>query len=90
MGHAHNPRRSWTKDELCSVSFYMYLGNHRYTVTPSYGMVEDVVWKVGVGNKIFINNSLTSPKLFTDLHNRKLKACGTVSHKKVLKLYDWK
>jgi hypothetical protein len=55
-------------------------------------MVEDLVWKVGVGHKIFINNSLSSPKRFTDLHNRKMKACGTVLHKrkKVLKLYDWK
>jgi hypothetical protein len=49
-------------------------------VTPTQGIVLELVWKVGVGHKIFMDNYFTLPKLFSDLHHRKINACGKVHH----------
>jgi hypothetical protein len=64
----------------------VYLGKQRNVastdVTPTHGTVLELVWKVGVGHKIFMDNYFTLPKLFSDLHHRKINACSTVRHKR--------
>jgi hypothetical protein len=63
----------------------VYLGKQRNVgstdVTPKHGTVLELVQKVeGAGHKLFMDNYFTSPKLFNDLHHRKINACGTVCH----------
>jgi hypothetical protein len=50
-------------------------------LTPTHGIVLELVRKVGVGHKIFMNSYFTSPKLINDLHI-KINACGTVHYKR--------
>jgi hypothetical protein len=46
--------------------------------------VLELVHKVeGVDHKIHMDNYFTSPKLFNDLHSRKINACGTVRHNRM-------
>jgi len=46
-----------------------------------HGMVLQVIRRVkGLGHKIFMDNYFTSPALFDDLFQRKIRACGTVCH----------
>jgi hypothetical protein len=63
---------------------WVYLGKQRNMastdVTPTHGMVLQLVRKVGVRHKIFMDDHFTSLKLLSDLHHRKINACGTVHH----------
>jgi hypothetical protein len=48
-------------------------------VTPTHGMILELVQEVeGVGHKMFMDNYFISPKLFSDLHHKKINACSTV------------
>jgi hypothetical protein len=60
----------------------MYQGKQRHMAstdfTPSHGMAQELIRKVaGVGHNYF-----TSLEFFTDIHLRKMNACGTVCHKR--------
>jgi len=47
----------------------------------THGMVLQVIRRVeGQGHKIFMDNYFTSPALFDDLFQRKIRACRTVRH----------
>jgi hypothetical protein len=64
----------------------IYLGKQKNNavgtdITPTHGTVLELVCKVeGVCHKIYMGNYFTSPKLFNDLHSRKINACGPVRH----------
>ncbi|PSN52550.1 PiggyBac transposable element-derived protein 4 [Blattella germanica] len=63
----------------------IYLGKQRNNadtdITPTHGTVLELIHKIeGKGHKIFMDNYFTSPKLFNDLHNRKINGCGTVRY----------
>ena len=63
----------------------VYLGKQRNNadtdITPTHGTVLELVHKIqGKGHKLFMDNYFTSPKLFNDLHNRKINSCGTVRY----------
>jgi hypothetical protein len=56
----------------------VYLGKQRnrcYTHTWNGTGTGSEIW-----HKIFMDNYFTSPKLFIDLHQRKINAYGTVHH----------
>jgi hypothetical protein len=65
----------------------LYLGKQKNNaagthITLTHGTVLELVHKVGVGHMIYMDKYFTSPKLFNDLHSRKINACGTVRHNK--------
>jgi hypothetical protein len=75
--------------KFCERSGYtydmkVYLGKQANVasadVTPTLGTLLELVWKVGVGQKIFMDSYFTSLKLFSDLQHMKINACGKVRH----------
>jgi hypothetical protein len=64
----------------------IYLGKQKNNaagtdITPHHGTVLELVRRFeGVDHKIYMDNYFNSPKLFNELHIRKINACGTVRH----------
>ena len=74
--------------KLCDESGYaydmrVYLGRDSHSATDDmtarHANVRHVTSRVeGLGHKIFVDNFLSSPRLFDDLDRRKINSCGTV------------
>ena len=59
----------------------MYLGRHTATdnMTATHTTVRHLTCRDnGLGHKIFMDNFLSSPRLFDDLERHKINSCGTV------------
>jgi hypothetical protein len=61
----------------------VYLGKQREDaagdVTATHGTVLRLVRRVeNLGHKLYMDNYFSSPRLFDDLHNRRIGSCGTV------------
>ena len=63
------------------TTYLEQLLNAAFNITPTHGTVLQLARKMqGFGQMLFMDNQLSSPKLFSDLHNRKINCCGTVHH----------
>jgi hypothetical protein len=65
----------------------VYLGKQREDaagdVTAIHGAVLQLVRRTeNKGHKLYVDNYFSSPRLFDDLHNRRIGSCGTVHHTK--------
>jgi hypothetical protein len=55
--------------------------NAASNITPTYGTVLQITREVeGIGHKLFMGNYFSLLQLFSDLYNRKINCCGTISH----------
>jgi hypothetical protein len=63
----------------------VYLGKNSRSatddMTATHATVRRLTRRVeGLGQKLFMDNFFSSPKLFDDLERRKINSCGTVRH----------
>ena len=61
----------------------VYLGRNSHSATDDTSATHETVRHLsnrvqGLGNKIFMDNFFSSPRLFDDLDRRKINSCGTV------------
>jgi hypothetical protein len=55
--------------------------NGASNITPSHGTVLRLAREVeGDGHKLFMDNYVSLPQMFSELYNRKINCCGTICH----------